>query len=129
MASRRWRVVLGAMAERDFAAVIAWTAARFGESQAGACHQTLIAAVRALEDGPTIAGARSRHEISPSLMSLPVARGGSRGRHFIMFRAIEVGESRTIEVVRLLHDAMDLAQHIPRARMHLEGQSTILNPH
>jgi toxin ParE1/3/4 len=113
MVKPRWRVVLGALAERDFAAIIAWTAERFGERQADVYRETLVAAMRALEDGPTIAGARSRAEIRRALMSLHVARGSRRGRHFIMFRAVEGGEARTIEVVRVLHDAMDLERHIP----------------
>lgn len=43
-------------------------------------------------------------------MSLHVARRNRRGRHFILFRATEAGQ---IQVVRILHDAMDLARHIP----------------
>jgi toxin ParE1/3/4 len=35
---------------------------------------------------------------------------GRRGRHFIMYRA---ASGNVIEVVRILHDAMDLARHIP----------------
>jgi toxin ParE1/3/4 len=86
MAERRWRVVLGALAERDFAAIIAWAAETFGQRQASAYRNTLVAALRALEEGPTITGAKSREKIRPGLMSLHVARGGRRGRHFIMSR-------------------------------------------
>jgi toxin ParE1/3/4 len=39
-----------------------------------------------------------------------VARQGRRGRHFLVFRQIE---DRCIDVLRLLHDGMDLARHIP----------------
>ncbi len=44
------------------------------------------------------------------LRSLHVARRGRRGRHFIMYRA---SADDTIEVVRILHDGMDLAAHVP----------------
>ena len=113
MASQRWRVLLGADAERDFGAILAWTTERFGERQARTYKETLLEAVRALEEGPAIIGAKTRDDIRPGLMSLHVARGGRRGRHFIMFRVMEKADLRTIEVVRLLHDAMELARHMP----------------
>lgn len=112
MTGRRWRVVLGALAERDFAAIVAWTAERFGERQADVYRETLVAAMRALEQGPTTAGARARDEILVGLRSLHVARGGRRGRHFIIFRVVEGADPGAIQVVRILHDAMDLARQI-----------------
>jgi len=39
---------------------------------------------------------------------LHVARRGRRGRHFIVYRCID-GE--TIDVIRILHDSMELARH------------------
>jgi toxin ParE1/3/4 len=113
MAGPRWLVVLGADAERDFAAVLRWTTERFGEHQARTYKETLLAAVRYLEDGPNAAGARARDDIRPGLMCLHVARKGRRGRHFIMFRVIDAADSRVIQVVRILHDAMDIARHVP----------------
>jgi toxin ParE1/3/4 len=52
----------------------------------------------------------SREEIRPNIRTLHVARHGRRGRHFIMYRA---ALDHVIEVVRILHDAMDLARHLP----------------
>jgi toxin ParE1/3/4 len=40
-----------------------------------------------------------------------VAREGRRGRHFVLFRA---GPEQTIEVLRILHDAMDLSRHLSK---------------
>ena len=65
--------------------------------------------VAALEAGPEIAGSAARDEIPPGLRSLHVGRLGRRGRHFILYRPA-VGE--VVEVLRILHDAMDLARHI-----------------
>jgi toxin ParE1/3/4 len=39
-----------------------------------------------------------------------VAWQGKKGRHFVMFR---VAPERVIEVLRLLHDSMDLSRHWP----------------
>jgi plasmid stabilization system protein ParE len=39
-----------------------------------------------------------------------VARQGWRGRHFIMFRADDA--CHCIDVLRVLHDSMDLTRHI-----------------
>jgi plasmid stabilization system protein ParE len=40
---------------------------------------------------------------------LHVSRGGRRGRHLILFRA---GPEDTIEVLRILHDRMDIAGQV-----------------
>jgi len=105
-----WRVRLGAEAEKDFVRILKYTADAFGERQAAIYQTTLIDALTALHSGPDVPASASRGEILPGLQSLHVARQGRRGRHFIMRRALG-GE--VIEVVRILHDAMDLACHIP----------------
>jgi toxin ParE1/3/4 len=35
---------------------------------------------------------------------------GRKGRHFVVFR---MPDGQTIDVIRLLHDSMDLAKHLP----------------
>jgi plasmid stabilization system protein ParE len=45
----------------------------------------------------------------PVASTLPVSRQGKRGRHFVVFRQTE---DLCIDVLRLLHDAMDLARLI-----------------
>lgn len=107
---RRWTIRLSGPAERDFADILIWSRERFGAQQAKTYGRTLIAALTALEAGPDQPGIRRRDDISPNLRSLHVARRNRRGRHFILFRATETGQ---IQVVRILHDAMDLARHIP----------------
>jgi len=41
-----------------------------------------------------------------------VARGGRKGRHIILFRIGSPAKPPTIDVLRLLHDAMDLPHHV-----------------
>lgn len=56
-------------------------------------------------------GSRPRDEIADGLRSVHVARQGRRGRHFVIYRT---AGGDTIEVVRILHDGMNLPRHIPR---------------
>ncbi len=105
----RWAVRLTATAEADFQSIIAWTSEQFGDRQAVVYAETLSAAIAALSAGPTAVGSRERREIGKGLFTLHVARDSRKGRHFLLFR---VGSNEhQIEVLRLLHDAMDLGLH------------------
>jgi toxin ParE1/3/4 len=112
MAERAWRVRLGATAELDFAAILKWTAEEFGAVQSRRYSDTLVAAIGELADGPEVAGSRARDEIRRGLRTLHVARHGRRGSHFLLYRA---APGRTIEIIRILHDRMDLSRQLPLA--------------
>ena len=111
----RWTVRLTAAAEADFENIIDWTFDQFGNKQAVAYADTVVAALEALTDGPTTIGVKERPDIAKGLFTLHVARGNRRGRHFVLFRVADRGRTSTIEVLRLLHDSMDVHRHIPRA--------------
>ena len=72
--------------------------------------ETPALALEALAKGPSLVDAKRRDEILKGLYSLRVARQGRKGRHFIMFRVARRGGD-VIEVLRLLHDSMDLPRH------------------
>lgn len=110
MARRRWRVWLTAAAEQDVLDIVLWTADHFGVEQARRYRATIFAALRDLGGGPDTMGTRERAELGRNLRTLHVARRGRRGRHVILFTAVD--EAR-IEIVRILHDSMDLARHLP----------------
>jgi toxin ParE1/3/4 len=110
---RAWTVRLTAAAEADFQDILRWTVEQFGEAQAHIYAETLSAALEALAAGPTVVGARARDDIAKGLFTLHVARHGRRGRHFVLFRIGRDEEREVIEVLRLLHDAMDLPRHVP----------------
>ena len=113
MTSGGWLVRLSAAAEADYSAILRWTAQQFGRRQEASYAKTLAAAVAALTAGPGIPGARTRPELGEGLYTLHIARGGGRGRHFVLFREREYQGRAAIEVIRILHDAMDLARHLP----------------
>jgi toxin ParE1/3/4 len=59
-----------------------------------------------------VLGSKARDDIFPGVRTLHVARQGYNARHFIIFRG---GAGQSIEVLRLLHDSMELARHLPDA--------------
>jgi toxin ParE1/3/4 len=105
-----WTVRLVAVSEQDYQEIIKRSAQDFGTSQAEVYAQTLEMAIDALrEDGPETIGVKEREEIGPGIFTLHAASHKRKARHFLVFRVLEI---RTIEVLRILHDRMDLARHI-----------------
>ena len=113
--ARPWTVRLTKTAESDYQSIIVWTLREFGDLQARIYADTLSAALVALTAGPTMVGAKERSEIGKGVFTLHVARGGHKGRHFVLFRVGPGKHQRHIEVLRLLHDALDLTRHVPGA--------------
>ena len=103
-----WHVRLTNQAELDLLDITMWTAENFGPRQAEHYVETVGMAIEALHDGPTILGAQSRDDIRPGIRTLHVARHGRKGRHFIVFME---SHGQNIDVLRLLHDSMELARH------------------
>jgi toxin ParE1/3/4 len=106
-----WRVSLGVEAEKDFVRILAYTQDTYGPRQAGIYQTIILEALQSLGSGPDAPGSVPREEIRPHLRSIHVARRGRRGRHVVIYRP---GQGQVIEVLRILHDAMDLARHIPQ---------------
>jgi toxin ParE1/3/4 len=109
MSSDKWRVRLTAAAERDFQSILTWTTEQFGEAQARDYAGTLSAAIHALTDGPDVLTSKPRDEIGPGLRILHAARFGRRARHMLLYR---VAPDAVIDVLRILHDAMDIERHV-----------------
>jgi toxin ParE1/3/4 len=107
---RRWRIRLSRPAEHDFVAILQWTAEQFGRRQAAVYRQTLIAALGAVSTDPFVPDSHARDEIQPGLRSLHVARNQRRRRHLILYR---LAGQRTIDILRILHDLMDVGRHVP----------------
>jgi toxin ParE1/3/4 len=111
--ARPWKIRLTAAEEADFHGILRWTLEQFGEVQARIYAQTLSAALESLAAGPKVIGAKARSDIARGLFTLHVARHGRKGRHFVMFRIGDDQDRKVIEVLRLLHDSMDLPRHLP----------------
>lgn len=113
MGAVSWMVRLSAAAEVDYREILRWTVKNFGAAQARIYADSLASALQALSAGPTIIGVKERPEIGNGLRTLHVARNGRKGRHFVMFRVGRDQERKVIDVLRLLHDSMDLERHLP----------------
>lgn len=113
MTNTLWTLRLSAAAEADYRNILRWTTEHFGRAQARAYADTLKATLTALSAGPDMVGVANREDIGANIRTLHVARNGRHGRHFVMFRAEETSGQRYINVLRLLHDSMDLPQHLP----------------
>ena len=107
-----WTIRLTRIAEDDFQHVLRWTITHFGRRQGKIYAKTLSLTIGDLSNGPGIPGARQREEIGPGIYTLHVARRGRRGRHFVIFRVNHSSATPTIDVLRILHDSMDLVQHL-----------------
>jgi len=112
-AKRRWPIRLAAAAEADIAEILQWTAEHFGHRQARVYADTLAGALEELSEGPEVPGARARDDIAMGLFTLHVASRGRKGRHFVLFRVGHDNDDAVIDVLRVLHEAMDLPRHVP----------------
>lgn len=109
-----WTVRLVAVSERDYQEVIKRSAQDFGPRQAEVYAETLELAINALrEKGPKTIGVKEREEIGPGIFTLHAARRKRKASHFLVFRVLEI---QTIEILRILHDRMDLARHISQVQ-------------
>ena len=79
-------------------------------AQANTYSETISLVIQALNHGPEILGSKLRDDIKPGIRTLHVERSGRKGRHFLVYR---VGSQGTIDILRLLHDSMDLQRHLP----------------
>ena len=109
---RRWRIRMTVAAERDFQNILVWTSDHFGGRQTRIYADTLSQAIEALTAEPDLAGSRKCNDIGEDIRVLHVARGGRRGHHFILCRANSRVDPPTIDVLRLLHDSMDLPRQV-----------------
>jgi toxin ParE1/3/4 len=114
-AEKRWGIRLTAAAEADLLGILHWTERQFGKAQERVYSQTLAAAMNDLAtNGPGALGAKARDEIGKGLFTLHIARRRRKGRHFVLFRVSRgPADDPILEILRVLHDSMDLPSHIP----------------
>ena len=103
-----WSVVLTARASADIVDIAEWTTRQFGSTQAERYSQTIDTALASLSAGPSVFGSRDCSVGERNLRSLHLPRPG---RHLIVYRVADA-QRLEIEVVRILHDAMDLPRHL-----------------
>lgn len=105
-----WRVNLSPRADADLDEIRSWTEQRFGRAQAARYGSAFEAAFLRLSRQPDGAGTRDRADLAQGVRSLHVRSAGLRGRHLILYR---LRQPDVVEILRVLHDAMDLPRHLP----------------
>ena len=102
----------------DIADVLRYSEAKFGPAARRRYTLLINAAFQSIAEQPERIGSYARDEIAPGLRSLHLryCRGHSaqdqigRPRHIVFYR---IRADRVIEIVRLLHEAMELDRYFP----------------
>lgn len=100
------------LADRDLAEIAAWTVDRFGPTQARRYGAAIDATLHALRHVPDVLGARLRPELGANVSSVPVVAGRARSRHIIIFTWDQSERPLRVQVLRILHAAMDFSRHL-----------------
>ena len=95
-------------ANMDLADISAWTARHFGKAQARSYTNGLLATADRLRGGPFLIESRDCSVATEAFRSLHMTRPG---RHILIYHVTDA-DRRVIEIVRILHDAMDLPRHL-----------------
>tara|TARA_B100000614_G_scaffold47856_1_gene40844 strand:- start:689 stop:1078 length:390 start_codon:yes stop_codon:yes gene_type:complete len=122
------RLIITAPALDDLRDIRAFTLKRYGREQAEAYGALLKAALRDLRDDPFRPGSWDRPEVGENIRSyhvgLTASRPGSpvrKARHVVLYF---LPEEHAVVISRVLHDARDLARHLPeRHREDARGKS------
>lgn len=105
-----WTVRLTDRAAQDVEDILDWTFEHFGLRQLETYTDVINDTLEALTEGPANVGVRWLSELGEDVATMHVARQGRKGRHLLIFRVHD--RESVIEVLRILHDSMDLTRHL-----------------
>lgn len=103
-------------ARTDIMDILSYTERKFGKSARQRYQSLLQTAFRSLSNNPEQAGSVAREELAPGLRSLHLVycrNSSSAGRvahprHMVIYQHTD----QVLEIVRILHDAMELQHHL-----------------
>lgn len=115
-----YRLRLSALAEQDIEAILAHSEANFGERARLRYEALLEAGLQQIATDPKRPAVRVREDLGPGVLTyhLHYARERAqtdhgtvkRPRHLLLFR---IAAQDLLDVGRILHDAMELSEHLP----------------
>lgn len=125
MAGSSYKLVRTATADADIAAIRDYTLKTHGKDAAKAYNALLRQAFKDIRADPIRPGSKERPEIGAHVRSYHIALSRGRAgstvkspRHLVLYFLPKADE---IVVSRVLHDARDLARHVPRADVERAG--------
>ena len=111
MTQRRWQVFTTIPARADIRAILRRTRIMFGTEQVRRYEDLITLALVELEHGTSSPLLQRRSDLGDDVWSLRIARRGQPARHIVLCRCRE--DQGTVQVLRILHDSMDPALHLP----------------
>lgn len=104
-------------ARADIGDVLRYSTLRFGPAARQRYMALIGAAFEVIAEQPERIGSHARDELAPGLRSFHLRHARSqsthdrvdRPRHIVFYR---IGADRVVEIVRLLHEAMELSRHL-----------------
>lgn len=112
------RIRLSDAAQADVVDILVWTQEQFGAAARARYESLIVAGLRDVAAQPDRPGSIERPELGAGVRSWHLrlsrnhpstgAAGVRRPRHFLIYRV----EPKLLVVGRVLHDAMELAQHL-----------------
>jgi toxin ParE1/3/4 len=113
-------VIIAPKARSDIASILAWTDEIFGPQISKRYGRLIAKAIEQVAANPELAGSSQRPEIAKICRTYHLffsrksaGRAGDRirrPRHFLLYR---VAEANVVEIGRVLHDSMELQEHLP----------------
>jgi toxin ParE1/3/4 len=112
------RLRLAGPAQNDIEDVLAWSELNFGVTARRRYEALMARALRDLANDPARIGVRQRPELGSGVFSYHLFHSRRRtsthkvqsSRHLLLAR---MGEAGFIDILRVLHDAMELSRHLP----------------
>jgi toxin ParE1/3/4 len=114
------QVIVAPKARSDIASILAWTEEHFGLQIMNRYARLIATAIEQVATNPELVGSSHRPEIAQECRTYHLyfsrkaaGRPGDRirrPRHFLLYR---VAEANDVEIGRVLHDSMELQEHLP----------------
>jgi toxin ParE1/3/4 len=113
------QIAIAPQARADIESILIWTAQHFGRQTMYRYRTLMQSAIEAVAANPELAGSAVRPEIAKDCRTYHLfhsRRAAGRGsrvrnpRHLLLYRVAATG---VVEIGRVLHDSMELDEHLP----------------
>jgi len=105
----RRKIHLSNAALEDIRNALEWSASNFGPVQRDRYEALIRRSLKELRAGSADHRIRPRADLEPTVQVCTLASTGRRARHFFLLRLLPDGD---IEILRLLHESMDMPRHV-----------------